>query len=140
MWHTFDLAVAQHWNQARALHLDERTHVVGDELALDHFLDLVLAARVEVVAHAIELLLATRFDLAHVVGAAVGGDELLRFDAVERGGGFEERALKVLLVHGAAVDAVRGGVEMLAMASRGRVIGGRRGGSDSHTQGRRASA
>jgi hypothetical protein len=43
-------------------------------------------------------------NLLHVVRAAVGGDELLRLDPVEGGGGLQEGLLEILLVDRTAVD------------------------------------
>ena len=84
--------------------LDESLHMHSDELALHDLADLGLGGRVQIVVDAIQLLLESGVDLLHVVGAAVG-DELLGLDAVEVGRALQERLLKVLLVHGAAVDS-----------------------------------
>mmetsp|Transcript_52386 Transcript_52386/g.131654 ORF Transcript_52386/g.131654 Transcript_52386/m.131654 type:complete len:217 (+) Transcript_52386:1163-1813(+) len=100
-----DLVLLEHRDQPASFHLDQSTHVCGDQLSLDHLTDLGLGERVEVVLDAFLLLAQPRLHLTHVIRTAVAVDETLTLHRVEGGRGLQEMHLELSLVDGATVDA-----------------------------------
>ena len=90
--------VLEHHHAARVFHLCQLPHMSRNQLALGHFLDLWLCARIKVVRHAVLLLEQPPLCLLHVVGRRVLRQVLVRFDLVKVGRALQEGLLEVLAV------------------------------------------